>query len=80
MTFDTVTIGDGTPISIETVVTGGGQRVTREVAADPAREPGEEKTSAVGLARFLQDTDRRVGLFGGVLPHPPSVPVTRWQT
>jgi hypothetical protein len=69
VTFDTVTIGDGAPISIETVVTGGGQRVTREVAADPARkDPGEEKTSAVG--RMRQNAAEEAHAAIGVLKEP----------
>jgi hypothetical protein len=50
--FDTVTIGEGDPIAIETVVTGGGVRVKREVAGGTPTEGADEgKTSAARRAR-----------------------------
>jgi hypothetical protein len=56
-------------LTFETVATGGGQRVTREVAADPARkEPGEEKTSAVGRMRQTAAEEAHAAI--GVLKEP----------
>jgi hypothetical protein len=52
VTFDTITIGEGDPIAIESIVTGGGGRVKREVAAGASsEEPEQGKTSAAGLVR-----------------------------
>jgi hypothetical protein len=52
VTFDSITIGEGDPIAIETIVTSGGGRVKREVAASASkREPDEGKTSAAGRVR-----------------------------
>jgi hypothetical protein len=52
VTFDTITIGEGDPIAIESIVTGGGGRVKREVAAGASSEALDQgKTSAAGLVR-----------------------------
>jgi hypothetical protein len=50
--FDTITIPGADPIPIQTIVTGGGTRMKREVAGGaPKDEPDEAKTSVASRAR-----------------------------
>src|SRR4029078_9369774 len=66
LAFDSITVGEGSPIGIEALATGGGHRVKRTVAE--GTEPAPDPQSAIG--RMRRTASEEAQSVVGVLKEP----------